>query len=87
MKRLQLFLEQMELKCQNLITIQLICFVQQNREKTSYEYRNRFKRVRRAKEWENCNIYNLSKLFMNENELKDLQKDMQHLVKVMVILN
>ncbi|PIF04636.1 MAG: tryptophan--tRNA ligase [Arcobacter sp.] len=27
-----------------------------------------------AKEWENCNIYTLCKLFMNEDELKDLQK-------------
>ena len=26
------------------------------------------------KEWENCNIYSLCKLFMNEDELKDLQK-------------
>ena len=26
-----------------------------------------------AKEWENCNIYKLCELFMNENELKDLQ--------------
>ena len=26
------------------------------------------------KEWENCNIYTLCKLFMNEDELKDLQK-------------
>lgn len=27
-----------------------------------------------AKEWQNCNVYNLCKLFMNEDELKTLQK-------------
>jgi tryptophanyl-tRNA synthetase len=32
------------------------------------------KELDEPKEWENCNIYALSKLFMNEDELKDLQK-------------
>ena len=32
------------------------------------------KELDEVKEWENCNIYSLCKLFMNENELKDLQK-------------
>lgn len=32
------------------------------------------KELDEPKEWENCNIYTLSKLFMNEDELKDLQK-------------
>ena len=32
------------------------------------------KELDEAKEWENCNIYALCKLFMNEDELKDLQK-------------
>ncbi|PHO13527.1 tryptophan--tRNA ligase [Malaciobacter marinus] len=32
------------------------------------------KELNEAKEWENCNIYKLCELFMNEDELKDLQK-------------
>jgi len=32
------------------------------------------KELDEVKEWENCNIYKLSELFMNESELKDLQK-------------
>ena len=32
------------------------------------------KELDEPKEWENCNIYALCKLFMNEDELKDLQK-------------
>ncbi|RYA24174.1 tryptophan--tRNA ligase [Malaciobacter marinus] len=32
------------------------------------------KELDEAKEWENCNIYKLCELFMNEDELKDLQK-------------
>ena len=32
------------------------------------------KELDEAKEWENCNIYGLCKLFMDENELLDLQK-------------
>lgn len=32
------------------------------------------KELDEAKEWENCNIYAISKLFMNDSELKDLQK-------------
>ena len=31
------------------------------------------KELDEPKEWENCNIYNLCKLFMNENELSNLQ--------------
>lgn len=31
------------------------------------------KELNEVKEWENCNIYAISKLFMNEDELKDLQ--------------
>jgi len=31
------------------------------------------KELDEAKEWENCNIYKLSELFMNEDELKELQ--------------
>ncbi|SKB49089.1 tryptophan--tRNA ligase [Malaciobacter marinus] len=32
------------------------------------------KELDEAKEWQNCNIYKLCELFMNEDELKDLQK-------------
>lgn len=32
------------------------------------------KELDEPKEWENCNIYKLCELFMNEDELKDLQK-------------
>ncbi len=32
------------------------------------------KELDEAKEWENCNVYALCKLFMNENELEDLQE-------------
>jgi len=32
------------------------------------------KELDEVKQWENCNIYTLCKLFMNENELLDLQK-------------
>ena len=32
------------------------------------------KELDEAKEWENCNVYKLCTLFMNENELLDLQK-------------
>jgi tryptophanyl-tRNA synthetase len=32
------------------------------------------KELNESKEWENCNVYTLCKLFMNETELLDLQK-------------
>lgn len=32
------------------------------------------KELHEPKEWEDCNIYKISELFMNENELKDLQQ-------------
>ena len=32
------------------------------------------KELDESKEWENCNVYTLCKLFMDQNELKDLQK-------------
>jgi tryptophanyl-tRNA synthetase len=32
------------------------------------------KELDEVKEWQNCNIYTLCKLFMDQNELKDLQK-------------
>ncbi|NLN13389.1 MAG: tryptophan--tRNA ligase, partial [Arcobacter skirrowii] len=32
------------------------------------------KELDEPKEWQNCNIYNISKLFMSTDELKNLQK-------------
>ena len=54
-------------------TIDMFCPTKQ-RKKQVMSIVTDSKELDEPKEWENCNIYNLSKLFMNENELKDLQK-------------